>query len=197
MENFSIRLFSSDIAAEEGVDAALAFVEAGPAAGAFVFAAGGGACAGVAADGAVAAFGEGVYREVVFFDVVLHLVAGPGGHGIEFYDVEVAEDIEVVEFGDPCLFARVILLAAETGDPDVECGEFFLQGNDLAEGAAEVGLVFPELGAEFGGLLIDSLLGDERLNGDAEAFLNGGLEVERFGEEQAGVDREDGKIQAV
>ena len=73
---------------------------------------------------------------------------------------------------------------------------FFLQGNDLAEGAAEVGLVFPELWAELGVLFIDSLLRDEWFDGDAEAFLDGGLEVERFGEEQAGVDREDGEIQA-
>ena len=54
----------SDITAEEGVDATFAFVEAGPAAGAFVFAAGGGAGAGLAADGTVAACGEGVHREV-------------------------------------------------------------------------------------------------------------------------------------
>lgn len=41
-----------------------AFVEAGPAACAFVFAAGGGAGPGLAADGTVAACGEGVCREV-------------------------------------------------------------------------------------------------------------------------------------
>ena len=93
---------TSDITAEEGVDPALAVVEAGPAAGAFVFAAGGGAGAGLAADGAVASCGERVHGEVVFFDVVLHLVAAPGGHGIELHDVEVAEDIEVVEFDDLC-----------------------------------------------------------------------------------------------
>ena len=46
------------------MDAALAFVEAGPAAGAFVFAVGGGAGAGLAADGAVAACDEGVHGEV-------------------------------------------------------------------------------------------------------------------------------------
>jgi len=82
------------------VDAALALVEAGPAAGAFVFAFAGGASAGLAAYGAVAACGEGVHGEVVFFDVVLDFVAGPGGHGVELHDVEVAEDIKVVEFGD-------------------------------------------------------------------------------------------------
>ena len=91
---------TSDITAEEGVDAALAFVEAGPSAGAFVFAFACGAGAGLAADGAVAACGEGVHWEVVFFDVVLDLVTAPGGHGVELHDVEVAEDIKVVEFGD-------------------------------------------------------------------------------------------------
>ena len=87
------------------MDAALTFVEAGPAAGAFVFAVAGGASAGLAADGAVAACGEGVHGEVVLFDVVLHLVAGPGGHGVQLHDVEVAEDIEVVEFDDLCFLA--------------------------------------------------------------------------------------------
>lgn len=188
---------TSDITAEEGVDAALAFVEAGPAAGPFVFAVACGAGAGLAADGAVAACGEGVHGEVVFFDVVLDFVTGPSGHGIQLHDVEVAEDIEVVEFGDFGFFARVVLLTADSGDPDIECGEFFLKGNDLAEGAAEVGLGVPKLRTKLGGLLIDGLLGDERLDGDAEAFLDGGFQVERFREEEASVDREDGEIQAV
>ena len=56
------------------MDAALAFVEAGPAAGAFVFAVGGGAGAGLAADGAVAACGEGVHREVA--EEILQLLCG-------------------------------------------------------------------------------------------------------------------------
>ena len=109
---------TSDITAEEGVDTAFAFVEASPAAGAFVFAVGGGAGAGLAADGAVAECGEGVHGEVVFFDVVLDLVTAPGGHGIELHDVEVAEDIDVVEFGDFGFLARIVLLAADSGDPD-------------------------------------------------------------------------------
>jgi len=96
----SVSLRGSNITAEEGVDAALAFVEAGPAAGAFVFAVACGAGAGLAADGAVATRGEGVHGEVVFFDVVLDFVTAPGGHGVELHDVEVAEDIKVVEFGD-------------------------------------------------------------------------------------------------
>ena len=73
----------------------------------------------------------------------------------------------------------------------------FLKGNDLAEGAAEVGLGVPKLRAKLGGLLINGLLGDERFDGDAEAFLDRGLQVECFGEEEAGVDCEDGKNQAV
>jgi hypothetical protein len=56
--------FSSSITAEEGVDAALAFVGAGPAGGVFVFAVRSGAGAGLAADGAVAGCGAGVHREV-------------------------------------------------------------------------------------------------------------------------------------
>ena len=87
------------------MDAALAFVEAGPAAGAFIFAIGGGAGAGLAAYGAVAARGEGVHGEVVLLDVVLDFVTAPGGHGVEFHYVEVAEDIEVVEFDDFGFFA--------------------------------------------------------------------------------------------
>jgi hypothetical protein len=55
---------TSNITAKEGVDAALAFVEAGPSAGAFVFAVPSWAGAGLAAYGAVAACGEGVHGEV-------------------------------------------------------------------------------------------------------------------------------------
>ena len=107
------RFFSSNITAEEGVDAAFAFVEAGPAAGAFVFAVGGGA--GLAADGAVAECGESVHGEVVFFDEVLHLVASPSGHGVELHDVNVAEDIEVVGFHKFGFSARVVAFQIYTG----------------------------------------------------------------------------------
>ena len=102
------RFFSSKIAAEEGVDAAFAFVEAGPAGDSFVFTVGGRASM---ADKAMAECGEGV-----FFDGVLHLLAGPGGHGIQLHDVEVAKDIEVVEFGDFGFLARVVAFKPETGD---------------------------------------------------------------------------------
>ena len=87
-----------------------AFVEASPAGGAFTFTVGGRASV---ADGAVAECGEGV-----FFDGVLHLLAGAGGHGVELHDVKVAEDVEVVEFGDFGFLARVVLLAADSVDPD-------------------------------------------------------------------------------
>ena len=106
-----IRFFSSNIAAEEGMDAAFAFVEASPAAGSFVFTVGGRASM---ADKAIAECGEGV-----FFDGVLHLLASPGGHGIELHDVKVAEHIEVVEFGDFGSLARIVLLAANSVDPDM------------------------------------------------------------------------------
>jgi hypothetical protein len=92
------------------MDAAFAFVEASPAGGSFVFTVGGRASV---ADGAVAECGEGV-----FFDGVLHLLAGAGGHGVALHDVEVAEDIDVVEFGDFGFLARIVLLAADSGDPD-------------------------------------------------------------------------------
>ena len=104
------RFFSSNITAEEGVDAAFALVEASPAGGSFVFTVGGRASM---ADKAIAECGEGV-----FFDGVLHLLTSPGGHGIELHDVKAAEDVEVVEFGDFGFLARIVLLAADSGDPD-------------------------------------------------------------------------------
>ena len=55
---------TSNITAEEAVDAAFAFVEARPAASALVFAFGGWTVVGLAADGTVAARGEGVHGEV-------------------------------------------------------------------------------------------------------------------------------------
>ena len=58
------QLLVLNITAEEGVDAALAFVEAVPSASAFVFAVAGVAGSGLAAYGEVAACGEGVHGEV-------------------------------------------------------------------------------------------------------------------------------------
>ena len=73
----------------------------------------------------------------------------------------------MVELNNADVLARVVLLAAEAGDPDIERGEFFLERNDLAERTAEVGLGFPKLGAEFGCLLSDGLLGVQGFNGNA------------------------------
>ena len=179
------------------MDAAFAFVEAGPAAGSLALAVGYGTGAGLATDGAVAAGGEGVHGEVVLLDVILHLVARPSGHGIQFDDVAVAEDIKVVEFDDAGVLSRVILLAAQAGDPDIERGEFFLQRNDLAERTAQVRLGFPKLGTEFGGLLGDRLLGVQGFDGNSEAFLDLGLQLQRFGKQEAGVDGENGKAESV
>ena len=94
------------------MDATFAFVEAGPASGSLALAVGDGARAGLAANGAVATRGEGIHGEVVLLDVILHQFARPSGHGIQFDDVAVAEDIEVVKLDDAGVLSRVVLLAA-------------------------------------------------------------------------------------
>ena len=80
------------------MDTALGFIETGPSSGAFVFTSGGGASAMGATDGAIAFGGEGVGGNVVLLEVGLNLIFRPSGHGIEFEDVAVSNDVEVVEF---------------------------------------------------------------------------------------------------
>jgi hypothetical protein len=68
-----------------------------------------------------------------------------------------------------------------------------LEGDDFAEGAAEVGFFEPEFVAEFGGLLFGRLVGVDGFDGDSEGCFELGFEREGFGEEKSGVDGEDGE----
>ena len=60
------------------------------------------------------------------FQIVLDLFSGPSGHRVEFEDVAIADDIEVIEFEELDVGASVALLSANAGDPDGEVGEFVL-----------------------------------------------------------------------
>ena len=127
------------------MNAALAFVEASPTAGPLVISISDRAGAGLAADRAVAACGEGVRGKFVLGDVGLDGLAGPRGQGVEFDDVLVTKDVEVVKLGNARRFPCLILLATQARDPHVERGEFFLERDDFAKRATEVRLVVPEL----------------------------------------------------
>ena len=115
------------------MNSTLALIEAGPAAGSLAFAVGNGTGAGLAADGTIASRREGIHGKVVLLDVILHLVASPCGHGIQFNNVEIAQDIEVVELNDAGFFTSLILLSTNASDPNIQFGEFFLEGNDLTK----------------------------------------------------------------
>ena len=179
------------------MDATLAFVKASPASRALVVAIRDRASAGLAADGAVAACGKGVRWEFVLGDVGLNSFAGPSGQGVEFDDVLVAKNVEVVKLCNARRFPCLILLATQASDPHVERGEFFLERDDFAKRATEVRLVVPEFMTEFGGLFVYGLLGNERLDGEVEAGFNLGLECEGFGKEKAGIDSENRKSESV
>lgn len=186
----------SDARGQEGVDATLGFVEACPASCAFVFTVFDWAGAGHAADAAVALGEEGVCGELVLGDVCVDLLAAPGCEGIELEDVAVAEDVEFINLQDFCILTGWALLAADSCDPDIQAGQFFLQGEHFAQGAAEVGIFFPEVGAEFGGLFLDGLVGVDGFDGDAEAVFELLFEGEGFGEKEACIEGEDGKWEA-
>ena len=179
------------------MDAALAFVEASPTARALIVTFRDRTCARLAADGAVAACGKGVRWEFVLGDVGLNSFAGPSGQGVEFDDVLVAKNVEVVKLGNARRFPCLILLPTQARDPHIERGEFFLQWDDFAKRATEVRLVVPEFRTEFGGLFVYGLLGNERLDGDVEAGFNLSLQCEGFGKEQAGIDSENRKSKPV
>ena len=179
------------------MNAALAFIEASPATCPLIVAISDRAGAGLATDGAVSACGEGVRWKLMLRDVGLDGLAGPRGQGVEFDDVLVAKNVEVVKLCNARRFPCLILLATQASDPHVERGEFFLERDDFAKRATEVRLVVPEFMTEFGGLFVYGLLGNERLDGEVEAGFNLGLECEGFGKEKAGIDRENRESESV
>ncbi len=173
------------------MDAALGFVEAGPAPGAFALALPGRAGAREAADGAVPPVVQRVVRDLVRAEVFPDGLPAPGGHRVELEDVEVAQLVELVELQNGGLAARLGLLPTDAGDPDGQLREPLLQRDHLAQRAAEIGRSLPELVAVLGGLLLHRLLGQRPLDRDAEEILQPFLEFHRLREKQPGVERED------
>ena len=179
------------------MNAALAFIEASPTAGPLIVTFRDRTGARLASDGAVSAFSKGVRGQFVLGDVGLNGLAGPSGQGVEFDDVLVAKNVEVVKLCNARRFPCLILLPTQARDPHIERGEFFLQWDDFAKRATEVRLVVPEFRTEFGGLFVYGLLGNERLDGDIEAGFDLRLQCEGFGKEEASIDSENRKSKPV
>ena len=108
----------------------------------------------------------------------------------------IAEHIEVVEFQDAGLIARLALLPAEAGDPDSELLELPFQRLDLSQCAAEIGFRLPQLRAEFGGLLLGCLLGNQRLDLNAEALFDAPLQFVGLREKQLCIESKNGQRNA-
>src|SRR5947207_1961390 len=104
-----------------------------PAAGAIRLARTNRARARSAADRRVALAVEGVVRHVVLAHVVPDLVLRPFGEWVELHDRTVV----VIDLDLPDVRAGRPLVAAETGDPGVECREMSRQRSNLAHVAAE------------------------------------------------------------
>src|SRR5215204_3173916 len=102
---------------EEGVDAAFGLVEARPTPGSLVLALANRSSAWPAADRAVAAVLQRVVGNLVLLDIVPDGFAGPIRHRVQLQDVLIAQDIEVIEFEDLRLAARLALLATQAGNP--------------------------------------------------------------------------------
>ena len=90
-----------------------------------------------------------------------------------------------VEAERPERRARAAGRSAKARDPGVGACESALEGLDLAEAAARVGLAQPELGTLVRGLLGNGAPGPERLDVDAEAIDQAVANLVRLGEEEA------------
>jgi hypothetical protein len=82
------------------------------------------------------------------------------------------------------------LVAPDRGDPRVERRERGAQGLHLAQLAAAVGIAFPQARAMDERLRVDGLLGADRADRHAVALLEGAPQLERLGEQHAGVEGE-------
>src|SRR5687768_16806992 len=186
----------SDALAEEGVDAALCFIKTGPAAGALVFTGGDRAGARPAPDRTIPAVVQRIVGNTMFADVLPNLLAAPCRHRIDLHDIPVVEDIELVEFDHLRPFARFGLLPAQPGDPGGKLIEFLSKRDDFSLNAARIGVGFPKFRARLFGLLLRGEFGNQRFDPNAEEALKTFLELVSFGEEQLGIEGENGEAQA-
>src|SRR3954452_14941546 len=121
------------------VDPALELRGAGPTAGALVFPGGDGPRAGDAADRRVAAIVQGVVGNLVDVQVGLDALRVPVDEGLDLPDAVALRPLDFLG-----LRARRALLAADARDPGAVVRERALEGLDLAQRAAPVGIGLPE-----------------------------------------------------
>src|SRR4051794_22226039 len=154
---------------------ALGLVLAGPAA----LAAAPGPGARRASDRVVAAVVQRVVGEVVLGDVAPHVLVRPVGER-----VHLVEPVGVVPVQRSSAYAGRRLLAADPRDPRLQADERALERVDLAVRAAAVGRPGPAVRAAR----------VEHLDLHAPALLEGAPGLDRLGEQDARVDREDARL---
>src|SRR4029077_10507020 len=93
--------------------------------------------------------------------------------------------------------AGVGLLAAQTREPAVQVAELVAQREDLADGAAKVGIALPQLRPVDVGLLGYGNIRFQGFDGQAEEILEALLEGKRLGKKQAGIQGEDRERQMI
>ena len=125
------------------MDSAFGFIETRPAAGPLIFPRGGHPRARPATNRAIPLVLKRIVRNLMLLHVSPDLVPRPRGHGVQFQDVTVPEDIEMVELKDPGLLPRIRLLPAHPRHPHGQLLELALQRHHLAQRAAKVRLGLP------------------------------------------------------
>jgi hypothetical protein len=131
----SYRTYASNLFALR-MQTAFGFGGTAPTACAFVFAAGDGPGAGLAADAGIASVVQGIVWDFFANDPVPNIFFGPRGQWAYFYHAEF-----LVPFNDGRIGPGSALIAADAGCPGLEvCGHAMEHANLTIE-AASVGLV--------------------------------------------------------
>src|SRR5690349_4411655 len=99
------------------MNATFDFVETGPASGAFVFAIGGPAGAGLAANRAIALVMQGIVRDFVVAKVFPDIFTAPIGHRVELDDVATGALVKRVHFEDADSGTGIGLPTAQARNP--------------------------------------------------------------------------------
>ncbi len=124
-------------------------------------------------------------------DVIPHLIPRPAGQRIDLQDVFLPKSIKLIKLQNLYVRPPGRLLPTEPGDPGIELVQFLLQRLNLSQGAAEIGIAQPKFRSDVLRLLLHGALRDQRLNHNSKIIFEPGLQFERFGKEQSGIDRED------
>src|SRR5688572_9926261 len=146
------------------MDSAFDFIEARPASGPLIFTVVYPSGAGLASVGSIPLIVKRIIRDFVFVQVGPNRFPAPIGHWVELDDIAPGRFVEGIDLQDADARASVGLLPAQSRYPTIQVRQLISEWQNFSNGAAEVGIGFPEFWPIDVSLFFNGQIGFQRLD---------------------------------